>query len=310
MNCDLLITRELWMNLIMNNYEVITIVLQALTLIATIAISVVLYLLNNKQKEKENRLKNEQLAKAFIIDNSDINDYIPICIIASALNRHKNHHRELYNKFNKLSDDVQKEVIKQCNYDIDLIKGTEWVAKSIDYVNKFLNDNDLGNGCNNYLYDNGKYLHYAIRQYADKEYDGRCYNKKYKNPFPSKKIGFQGDKCLEYLIDFDNYCDDYMLYVKRSIREDFKIYKSERIAPKPIKYLEIVENLPCVTNEEVCYWVLDFVNFFSIYIINTMSSGYPSEYISDAKIETYEDKYYDVMISLYLLYALIICKTK
>ena len=41
-----------------------------------------------------------------------------------------------------------------------------------------------------------------------------------------------------------------------------------------------------------------------------MPSGYPSEYMSDAKIETYEDKYYDVMISLYLLYALIICKIK
>lgn len=290
----------------MSAYEITTIIISGATLIATIAISVVLYCLNNKHKEEEEKLRNEQLAKAFIIDNNDIYDYIPLCIVASALNRHKKHHRALFNEFNKLSDEVQKEVIKQCNYEIDLIKETEWVSKSINYVNKFLNDNNLGNASNNYLYDDGKYLHYAIRYFSEKEYDDKIYNKKYRNPFPSKKVGFEGNNAVEYLIDFDTYCDDYMFYVIRSTRKDFIIYKSEKIAPRPIKYLEAVENLLSVntTNEDVCYWVLDFVNFFSIYIIK----GYPSEYKSDARIETYEDKYYEVMLSLYLLYKLVIAK--
>ena len=69
-----------------------------------------------------------------------------------------------------------------------------------------------------------------------------------------------------------------------------------------------MENLINAENEDVCYWVLDFVNFFSIYIINTMSSGYPNEYVSDAEIKTFEDKYYEVMLSLYLLYKLVIVK--
>ena len=294
----------------MNKYEIITIVLQALTLVATIAISFVIYFLNNKHKKEEYHRQNEQLAQAFIIDNNYIYDYIPLCIVASALNRHKKHHRALFNEFNKLSDEVQKEVIKQCNYEIDLIKETEWVSKSINYVNKFLNDNNLGNASNNYLYDDGKYLHYAIRYFSEKEYDDKRYNKKYRNPFPSKKVGFEGNNAVEYLIDFDTYCDDYMFYVIRSTRKDFLIYKSEKIAPRPIKYLEAVENLPSVntTNEDVCYWVLDFVNFFSIYIINTMSSGYPNDYMSDAEIKTFEDKYYEVMLSLYLLYKLVICE--
>ena len=294
------------MNLTMSKYEITTIVLQALTLIATVAISIVLYYLNNKHKEEDKRLKDEQLAKAFIIDNNDISDYIPLCIIASALNRHKKHHRALFNEFNKLSDEVQKEVLKQCNYEIDLIKGNEWVSKSINYVNKFLNDNNLGNERNNYLYDDGKYLHYAIRYFSEKEYDDKRYNKKYRNPFPNNKIGFEGNNPVEYLIDFDTYCEDFMFYVIRSTRKDFIIFKSEKIAPRPIKYLEAVENLPSVntTNEDVCYWVLDFVNFFSIYIIKS----YPSEYKSDARIETYEDKYYEVMLSLYLLYKLVIAK--
>lgn len=294
----------------MSKYEIITIILQILTLIATIAISIVLYYLNNKHKKEEEILKNEQLAKAFIIDNNDIVDYIPLCIVASALNRHKKHHRALFNEFNKLSDDVQKEVMKQCNYEIDLIKGNEWVSKSINYVNKFLNDNNLGNERNNYLYDDGKYLHYAIRYFSEKEYDNKRNKEKYINPFPNKKIGFEEDKPVEYLIDFDTYCDDYMFYVIRSTRKDFIIYKSEKIAPRPIKYLEAVENLlsGSTTDEDVCYWVLDFVNFFSIYIINTMSSGYPNDYMSDAEIKTFEDKYYEVMLSLYLLYKLVIAK--
>lgn len=292
------------MSLTMSKYEITTILLQALTLIATVAISIVLYYLNNKHKEEDKRLKNEQLAKAFIIDNNVISDFVPLCIVASALNRHKKHHKTLFNEFNKLSDDVQKEVLKQCNYEIDLIKETEWVNKSINYVNKYLNDNNLGNDRNNYLYDNGKYLHYAIRYFSEKEYDDRRYNKKYRNPFPSKKIGFEGNNSVEYLIDFDTYCDDYMFYVIISTRKDFIIYKSEKIAPKPIKYLEAVENLIRAENEDVCYWVLDFVYFFSIYIIK----DYPSEYKSDARIETYEDKYYEVMLSLYLLYKLVIAK--
>lgn len=297
----------------MNISEFITIVLQVLTLVATIAISFVIYFLNNKHKKEEYHRQNEQLAKAFIIDNSDISDYILLCIVASALNRHKKHHRTLYNEFNKLSDDVQKEVIKQCNYEIDLIKGTDWVSESIDYVNKFLNDNNLGNESNNYLYGGGKYLHYAIKYCPEKEYDDRRCSEKYKNPFPSKRVGFDGNDPVEYLIDFDTYCDDYMFYVIRSTRKDFLIYKSEKIAPKPIKYLEVVENLSSTntTNEDVCYWVLDFVNFFSIYIINTtIKKGYPNEYKSDYEIETYEDKYYEVMLSLYLLYKLVICETE
>lgn len=91
-----------------------------------------------------------------------------------------------------------------------------------------------------------------------------------------------------------------------SKREDAKIYKMT--TEKPIDYLEIVQNLSYASNEDVCYWMLDYVNFFSIYIINTMSSGYPNEYMSDAEINTYEDKYYDVMLSLYLLYKLVIVK--
>ena len=299
----------------MSLYEITTMIISGATLIATIvgiAISFLLYRLNDKHRKEERKLKNEQLAKAFIIDNNDISDYIQLCIVASALNCDKKHHRTLYNEFNKLSDEVQKEVIKQCNYEIGLIKGTEWVSKSINYVNKFLNDINLGNDRNNYLYDDGKYIHYAIRNYPEKEYDDRRYSKKYQNPFPSKRVGFEGDNLVEYLIDFDTYCGDYMFFVIRSTRKDFIIYKSEKIAPKPIKYLEAVENLlsGSTTDEDVCYWVLDFVDFFSIYIINTMSSGYPNDYMSDAEIKTFEDKYYEVMLSLYLLHKLVIVKER
>lgn len=287
----------------MSIYEITTIILSALTLLATIAISFVIYYLDNKRKDEERKRQNEQLAKAFIIDNNSINDYVPLCVMASTLNRHKKHIRSLYNEFNKLSNEVQIEVIKQCNYNIDLIRENEWVSESIEYVNKFINDNDLGNGRNNYLYDNGKYLHYAIKECAEKKYDDKRYEKKYQNPFPSKKIGFdENHNCLEYLIDFDTYCEEYMRYTSNEARIESKLYK--KTTPKPIVYLENIENLISgkTSNEEVCYWVLDFVEFFTIYIINTTTNGYPDEYVCDAQIETFEDKYYDVMIALYNLY--------
>lgn len=288
--------------------NIVTILIPTLTLIIAIT-NLIAYYFDSKKREEEKKKQVDQLARAFIIDNNNIKDYVPICVIASALNGHKNHHRKLYNEFNKLSDEVQKEVIKQCNYNIDLVKENNWVSKSIKYVNNFLNDNDLGNGRNNYLYDDGKYLHYAIKDYFDREYDDRKNIKKYRNPFPSKKTGFdENNNFVEYLEDFDSYCEEYMYYVIRSTREDFKIFKNKNIAPRPIEYLEMTEDLFNASNEEVSYWVLDFVNYFAIYIINTSKGGYPNKYLNDAKIETYEDKYYETMLNLYLLYKIIIIK--
>ena len=43
----------------MSAYEITTIIISGATLIATIAISIVLYCLNNNHREKEERLRNE-----------------------------------------------------------------------------------------------------------------------------------------------------------------------------------------------------------------------------------------------------------
>ena len=57
---------------------------------------------------------------------------------------------------------MQKDAIKLYDYELDFIKDTKWVGKSINYVNKSLNDNDLGNDIDNYLYDDGKHKYKSI----------------------------------------------------------------------------------------------------------------------------------------------------
>ena len=102
-------------------YEIVSLIISILSLIASGLISFAVFYMGKKVENKRYRADIEYQARKFIIDHGD-NDilYLPYCIIASGVNRHHKHLRQIYNDFDALPNDVQKEVLKQAGYDYQI----------------------------------------------------------------------------------------------------------------------------------------------------------------------------------------------
>lgn len=138
-----------------------------LSLIA-LCISIQTYVSNARLKQE--KLENE--AKNFIILNSNEISYIPLCIMASAYDRHRNFNRKIYLEFNKLNNNQQKEVLRQLNYDCCLVEDNAWIDEGLDRIQCFIERFDLGVGL---LHDDAKYYRQSI------SFKGESYDLKIEN---------------------------------------------------------------------------------------------------------------------------------
>lgn len=57
-----------------------------------------------------------EAARVFLIDNEDEIEYLPLSAIAKSLNLKRKHHRVITTKFLRCSEEVQKEILKQANF--------------------------------------------------------------------------------------------------------------------------------------------------------------------------------------------------
>ena len=132
---------------------------------ATITSVIALYIsfLSYKRHEEEKNQKRIDEAKLFLHDNNDEIDYLPYCVYASCYDRHGHHTRKIYNEFCRLPDEMQKEVLKQANYKIQLIETCDWIHNKIELINKFAKEYGFGD---TFLYDSGKHL---LNGYETKE---------------------------------------------------------------------------------------------------------------------------------------------
>lgn len=101
-------------------FDIAQIIIGVLSLAATIAVSVSIYCLQSRHEKEVRKLEENrrndaiiEAAKVFIIDNQDEIYYLPLCVIAASVNKYKMHHRSIYTRFNKCSDEVQKEILRQ-----------------------------------------------------------------------------------------------------------------------------------------------------------------------------------------------------
>ena len=123
----------------MSASEIIQIVLSALSLIATVAVSVIIYKFerkNEKLREKElERQKAKEIelaAKNFIIDNQNDIELLPLAIISQSLHEYDNNIRNIYTKFKKCDIDVQKEILRQEKCPITIIDSKDWFNPLLD----------------------------------------------------------------------------------------------------------------------------------------------------------------------------------
>ena len=116
--------------------EIANLVISILSLIATFALTIVIYRLERRNQKiaREKEIKEE--AKRFIIDNVDELDYLHWATIAVGCYPQNKHVRKIYNNFAFLDDEVKLEVLRQRELNCELINNDKWIHKKIDMIQK------------------------------------------------------------------------------------------------------------------------------------------------------------------------------
>lgn len=279
--------------------DLIQIIIGILSLVATIAVSFLIYWLQTRHEKEMQKLQDEkerkeleQEACSFLINNESKRDYLPWCVIASSLHPLERHSREIYTAYCHCSKDLQNEILRQAGFRSCQIDGAHWVHDCIAKLKKDIEKYDLGR---DYLYDGAKYFHRSYERYRELQWNGtpqvfEAINKdnKIRRTFNINQLSI-GEYVDEY---FYYYIDKHM-----EIKQDTPI--------PPMNYVWNSQNLANCEEEKVCMWLMELIENIAIIIGNRNSddevNSDPLEY-TDAQAETYEDKYYEVVQHLYNTY--------
>lgn len=280
--------------------EIVQIIIGVLTLIVTALVPIMIYWLQKRHEKEIDDIRKEQIAKElankaneFLIDHESERDYLPWCVIASALHRHEHHTRKIYTDYCRCDIELQKEILKQAGFTVEIIEGDEWVDKAFDHIREYITSNDLGR---DWLYDGAKYFHRGFEYYREEEWEN---TPQIFDPIINKdtfRSAFGINK-----IDIGSYIDEY-LWQKRNTDN-----QEETEAPiPPIDYVEKLQNLPGCDEKEMCRWIMDIVYYVSIIAHNTdleRSTNNLSENYTDAAAEKFEDRYYKILLTIYYTFV-------
>lgn len=286
--------------------EIIQIVLSALSLIATVAVSVIIYKFerkNEKLREKElERQKAKEIelaAKNFIIDNQNDIELLPLAIISQSLHEYDNNIRTVYTKFKKCDIDVQKEILRQEKCPITLIDSKDWLDSLLDKFKTLEEQYKLAT--KSLLYDGFKYLHRAYERYRKEKIEEI-------DPFDFVVPGYENN--LRWMnskepikTNFYSYADPYLA---RVYKEANNIGLGNAIYPiqPPIDLLFEQFNLGGCEEKIVCFWIMKYIIticeiLYTHELTDVQKESWRDSSIDEYKIETYEDMYYYTSYILY-----------
>ena len=152
--------------------EIWSFVVDVLSLIATVVLTVAIYWLQRSHEKEREQMEVEaqkkavaEAARVFLIDNEDEIEYLPLSAIAKSLNLKRKHHRAITTKFLRCSEEVQKEILKQANFQpIEVSK--EQVSAALKRLKDDIKACGFGQDT---LYDGAKYFHRAMERYSDEK---------------------------------------------------------------------------------------------------------------------------------------------
>lgn len=275
--------------------DIIQIIIGGLSLIATIAVSFLIYWLQSRHEKEIRSIEETQRQKAleeqanqFLIDYEEERDYLPWCIFAANLHRLEKHKRKIYTAYCRCSVELQNAILKVAGFSIKQFENKDWLNKCIDYLRRDIKKYELGE---DYLYEGAKYFHRGYEYYRNNKW-----NKTPEIFTPIVNLTFR-QAFNRTKIDISTYIDEYIFYYigKEIPQTDLK-------PCPPIDYVWDSQKLAYEEKEEiVCQWIMELVNEISIILKNRQQIESIIEY-SDAIIETFEDKYYCALQSLYNTY--------
>ena len=277
----------------MKAFEIVQIILGGLTLLAGF-VPIIIHCLQKKHEKEIDAIRIEQKQKElsekaneFLIDHENERDYLPWCTIASALHRREHHTRKIYTDFCRCPDELQKEIIKLAGFPEIKIEGNHWVNKSLESIREYIKNNHLGMDL---LYDGAKYFHRGFERYRKEVW----------TKTPSVFDPIEKDTALMKAfgrdkIDLIEYIDEYLWF-----RSNDKECAKQPMPP--IDYAVKTQSLLNRNDIEVCRWVIEIVFCISTIAHNLGKSDYDDDFfgvITDADAETFEDRYYETLLTIY-----------
>lgn len=275
--------------------EIWSFVVDVLSLIATVVLTVAIYWLQRSHEKEREQMEVEaqkkavaEAARVFLIDNEDEIEYLPLSVIAKSLNLKRKHHRAITTKFLRCSEEVQKEILKQVNF-----QPIEVSKEQVSTVLKLLRD-DIKTYCfgRDVLYDGAKYFHRAMERYSDKEIETV-------NPYIFEDIKrthfYQGDslkllKDTSYNGTLYGYMYDYI--------HSADLGKSKWLLQPPIDMVLSQCDLAGCPEEIMTFWMMRIV----IDCCRVFAESEEDFIFDEDLIETQEDMYYYAVMVLYNTY--------
>ena len=273
--------------------EVANLIISIFSLIATIAISFVIYFLECHNQKLIDDKEIKEKAKKFILDNSNELDYLHWATVAVGCFPQNNHVRKIYNEFAFLDKETREEVLKEREINCELISNDKWIDSKINLIIDAIEKLGIGD---DFLYDNGKYFTraYDYKEQSIKELEHKKYsNDIYNDYFHLNRMFLKNKDHLTYT----QYLEDY-LYCKFDKPE---LMPRDNDIPLPNDYLLAAENLRNCREDYLCYWMMVMVENVDSYAIRYLEYTEEEHSQTDAQIETYEDMYFSILYDLYYL---------
>ena len=287
--------------------EIVQIVIGALSLVATVAVSFFIYWLQSRHEkelakieEKNYQEKLAEEANNFLIDHEEERDYLPWCTIATNLHQHERHNRKIYTDFCRCSAELQNKILEMAEFSIRTIKGTEWADDVFEKLKADIKKYKLGE--QPFLYDGAKYFHRAFTRYREHEFHEN-YNRELKTIYKQNPLWLIADKDKNKVC-LGAYIDQYFNFTLGEIQKEHIEWDTPI---PPVDYAWEHYHLGYAPEEDVCYWIMELVENF---VVNIHSRREVSRYDSmirenstDAQAETYEDRYYNILYYMYYTYC-------
>lgn len=317
-----------WINLV-------SMIIGILSLFATIAISIVIYILQKNERTREHTKDLERQARDFLIENIDEKEYLPLAQFAARINPLHKHNRVIFNRFNRCDDELKKEILKQAHFsDLKLnVYENDFCYQLIKLFEKDAKNMNLFT--QSFLYDNSKYFFRGLNSHGNTKLMGDLQIDKVNNVpqtdyLPNYLYSWHGDKyhaiaeneiwlrLLDYsLFQSGDMTEDKFNNIKRfgSFGYHDQIENTKFVYSLPKTYSEFKEMhkippldyywfLVTSSSEDECvYIVMEMVRQGSLLINRENNKEWLTPFECEYEIERNEDLFYATLQTLFCTYS-------
>lgn len=262
------------------------------SLVVTTVLTIKIYRLERSHEKEREQMEAKaqekaiaEAARVFLIDNEDEIEYLPLSAIAKTLKLKRKHYRAITTKFLRCSEEVQKEILKQANFQLIEVS-KEQVSAALKRLKDDIKACGFGRDT---LYDGAKYFHRAMERYSDEKIETV-------NPYIFEDIRrthfYQGDslrllKDTSYNGTLYGYMYDYL--------HSADLGKSKWLLQPPIDMVWSQCNLAGCLEEIMTFWTMRVV----IDCCRVFAESEEDFAFDEDLIETQEDMYYYAVMVLY-----------